>query len=70
MALEGAEGLRVLVPANQTKEQRLYITAAANSLGATSERTPVRLWISDAEGPEVPRAERVHVDTIFNGKDD
>ena len=70
MALEGAEGLRVLVPANQTKEQRLYITAAANSLGATSERTEVRLWISDVEGPEVPRAERVHVDTIFNGKED
>ena len=70
LSLEGAEGLRVLVPANETKEQRLYITAPANSLGATAERTPIRLWISDVDELVAPRAERVHQDTIFNGKDD
>ena len=69
LALEGQPGLRVLVPANQTKEQRLYLTAAANSLGAVADRTAVRLWISDVDGV-APRAERVPADTIFNGKDD
>ena len=68
LSLEGQDGLRVLVPANQTREQRLYITAAPDSLGAMSARTPVRLWISDEDGLEVPRAERVSQDTIFNGK--
>ena len=67
LSLEGEESLRVLVPANETKEQRLYITAAPDSLGATSSRTPVRLWVSDEEGMVVPRAERVSIDTIFNG---
>ena len=70
LALEGAKGLRVLVPANQTMDQRLYITAAAHSPGAENHRTPVRLWISDADGIEIPRAERIYSDTIFNGKDD
>ena len=70
LSLEGAEALRVLVPANETKEQRLYITAPANSPGATAERTPIRLWISDVDELVAPRAERVHQDTIFNGKDD
>ena len=67
MTLEGQEGLRVLVPANETRDQRLYITAAPESSGAMTGRTPVRLWISDEEGPDVPRAERVSHDTIFNG---
>jgi cytochrome c oxidase accessory protein FixG len=70
LSLEGTQGLRVLVPANETRVQRLYITAAADSPGATTERTPVRLWISDVVGPDVPRAERVARDTVFNGRDD
>ena len=70
LTLEGATGLRVLVPANETKEQRLYITAATGSQGATEERTAVRLWVTDTEELVAPRAERVHIDTIFNGKDD
>ncbi|MEO6300599.1 MAG: cytochrome c oxidase accessory protein CcoG [Paracoccaceae bacterium] len=70
LGLEGAPGLRVLVPANQTKEQRLYITAAADTPGALANRTTVRLWITDQDGPDVPRAERVARDTVFNGKDD
>ena len=67
MTLEGQEGLRVLVPANETREQRLYFTAAPESPGALAGRTSVRLWISDVDGPDVPRAERVSHDTIFNG---
>jgi polyferredoxin len=67
LTLEGSTDLRVLVPANQTKEQRLYITAAAGSHAATDKRTPLRLWIRDVEEEDAPRAERVSRDTIFNG---
>ncbi len=69
MGLEGGAGARVLVPANETKEQRLYLTAAAGTSGAEAERTAVRLWITDQDGADVPRAERVARDTIFNGED-
>jgi cytochrome c oxidase accessory protein FixG len=67
LTLEGATELRVLVPANQTKEQRLYLTAAAGSPAAKEKRTPVRLWIRDVEEEDAPRAERISHDTIFNG---
>ena len=59
--------MRVLVPANETREQRLYITAPADSLAATADRTPVRLWVTDVEDLVPPRAERVSHDTSFNG---
>lgn len=63
--LEGVEGGRVTVPANETLQQRLYIEAAPNSEAATEDRTDLRLWVSRVGG-----AERVHHDTVFNGKDD
>jgi cytochrome c oxidase accessory protein FixG len=69
LALEGTDAMRVLVPANATLEQRLYVTADAGSKAATADRTALRLWISDAQGAELPRAERVAHDTVFNGKD-
>jgi hypothetical protein len=67
LTLQGGTGLRILVPANQTLEQRLYITAAAGSPAATQKRTPVRLWIRDVEEEDAPRAERVSHDSFFNG---
>ena len=33
LTLDGAPGLKVLVPANMTKTQRLFVTAPAHSLG-------------------------------------
>ena len=63
-ALEGVEGLTVTVPANQTMSQRVYLTAAAGSEAAIADRTDVRLWI-EQEGT----TNRVHHDTIFNGKE-
>ena len=74
IALEGSDDFRVLVKANETREQRLYITAKAGTLAAGVDTLPVRLWITDAEGPglppvtEIPKAERVYKDTIFHGK--
>jgi cytochrome c oxidase accessory protein FixG len=63
-ALEGVESLTVTVPANQTMQQRVYLTAAAGSEAALADRTEVRLWIAE-EGT----TNRVHHDTIFNGKE-
>lgn len=66
--LEGEPGLRVLVPANETKTQKLYLVAAAGSVAATTTRTDLRIWIED-EGTELtPGTDRVHHDTVFNGK--
>ena len=64
IALEGTSELRVEVPPNATMEQRLYVTAAPGSPAATDDRTPLRLWIEDMGGTD-----RVHHDTVFNGKD-
>ena len=74
--LEGTEEFRVLVKANETRDQRLYITAAAGSVAAATDTLPLRLWITDADGPtlpaatEIPKAERVYKDTVFHGKAD
>ncbi len=70
LTLEGTDALRVLVKANETREQRLFVTAKADSVAASAHHMPLRLWISDADGPDVPKAERIYKDTIFNGKDD
>jgi cytochrome c oxidase accessory protein FixG len=64
LALEGVEGATVTVPANETMSQRLYLTAAPGSPAAGADRTDLRLWIAE-EGT----TNRVHKDTIFNGKD-
>jgi cytochrome c oxidase accessory protein FixG len=61
--LEGIEGLTVTVPANETMSQRVYLTAATGSEAAGQDRTEVRLWIE-----EQGTTNRVHQDTIFNGK--
>ncbi len=61
--IEGTDELRVLVPANETLDQRVHVVAAAGSDAATSDRTDLRLWIEDLGGTD-----RVSKDTIFNGK--
>ena len=53
------------VPANETMQQRVYVEAAPGSDAATEDRTDLRLWVADIEGTD-----RVHHDTVFNGKDD
>ena len=63
IALEGTPDLRVLVPANQTLTQRVYVTAPAGTPAATADRTPLRLWVED-----LGSTDRVHHDTIFNGR--
>ena len=70
LALEGTDALRVLVKANETLVQRLFVTAKAGTVAATAHHLPLRLWINDVAGTEAPKAERIYKDTIFNGKED
>ncbi|MCU9850209.1 cytochrome c oxidase accessory protein CcoG [Defluviimonas sp. WL0024] len=63
LALEGGESLEVMVPADSTLTQRLYVTAPAGTSAAKTERTDIRLWIADGKSTD-----RVNVDTVFNGK--
>ena len=70
LTLEGEDALRVRVPANETRTQRLYVTAPAGSPAATTDRTEFRLWIEDLGSDTQPGTDRVHHDTVFNGKED
>jgi len=65
LSLEGQQGQTVMVPGNATTTQRLYIVAKAGSHAAAEDRSDLRLWVED-----LASTDRVHSDTIFNGKDD
>ena len=65
LGLEGRDGLTVTVPANETMSQRIYLTAAPGTQAAGEDRTDVRIWVE-----ELGTSNRVHHDTIFNGKED
>ncbi len=64
ISLEGVDAGSVVVNANETLLQRVYITAAKGSAPATSDRTEFRLWVEDKLGDEL-----VHTDTVFNGRE-
>ncbi|MSU89605.1 cytochrome c oxidase accessory protein CcoG [Rhodobacteraceae bacterium 2CG4] len=64
LSLEGTRNPAVIVPADETFRQRLYLTAAPGSAAAAAGRTGVRLWIT-AQGGDA----RAHADTVFTGKD-
>nr|WP_245848402.1 cytochrome c oxidase accessory protein CcoG [Actibacterium ureilyticum] len=61
--LEGIDGDTVLVPADATKLQRVYVVAPAGSGPATTERTGFRFWVTDTIADE-----RAFSDTVFNGR--
>jgi cytochrome c oxidase accessory protein FixG len=67
IVLEGTDEFRVLVPANQTMTQRVYVEAPAGSAAATQHRTDLRLWIQDQGSEAQPGTDRVYQDTVFNG---
>tara|TARA_R110002110_G_scaffold19919_13_gene81565 strand:+ start:312 stop:1862 length:1551 start_codon:yes stop_codon:yes gene_type:complete len=62
--LEGNAGLlNVVVPADTTVLQRVYVTARPQDAAATSRATDLRLWVEDIEsGSRAGRA------TTFNGR--
>ena len=70
LSLDGDAELKVLVPANETKTVRLFVTAPVDSLAAGDERTDLRLWIEDVGTEAAPGTDRVSYNTVFYGKDD
>lgn len=61
--LEGSEdGISVLVPADESKLQRVYLIAPAGSAATKENRTDVRMWVSDPLEDQ-----RTFTDTVFNG---
>jgi hypothetical protein len=62
VSVEGTSELRVTVPANQTKTQRVYLVAEPGSEAANAERSEVTFWVEDRVSNE-----RVSHETIFNG---
>ena len=63
LSLEGTDGNVVTVPADQTRLQRVYVTAAPRSHAATHERSHLRLWVEDTTSTD-----RVSDETVFFGK--
>jgi len=63
LSVEGTTELRVTVPANETKTQRVYLTADPGSEAATADRSELTFWVEDRVANE-----RVSHDTVFNGK--
>jgi len=62
--VEGAGGdATVTVPPDSTLQQRVYVVAPAGTAAATTERTEIRLWITDQINEE-----RSYEDTHFNGR--
>jgi cytochrome c oxidase accessory protein FixG len=62
--LEGTSLNSVVVPANETFLQRVYVSARPNDPAATTDRTDLRFWVED-----LISGERAHKDAIFNGRE-
>jgi cytochrome c oxidase accessory protein FixG len=62
VALEGTRELSVMVPADSTQTQRVYVTAAPGTAEATGGRIPFRFWVEDLESND-----RVYANSVFNG---
>ncbi|MAC81398.1 MAG: cytochrome c oxidase accessory protein CcoG [Rhodobacteraceae bacterium] len=65
VSLEGTVYENVMVPANETMSQRVYVIAPRDADPSRADRTDIRFWIED-----LVSGERVHHDTIFNGRGD
>ncbi|MEM8774106.1 MAG: cytochrome c oxidase accessory protein CcoG [Pseudomonadota bacterium] len=61
--LEGVDGLQVMVPADETALQRVYVVAPKKSEPARAKRTELRFWVEDNVS-----GERTYQDSLFNGK--
>jgi cytochrome c oxidase accessory protein FixG len=61
--LEGTAYETVTVPADQMLNQRVYVIAPKGSAPATGGLTQFRFWVED-----ISNGDRVHKDTVFNGK--
>ena len=64
LMLEGQAAQTVTVLGNATTTQRIYVVAPSGSRAAAENRTSVRLWVED-----LGNRDRIHSNTIFNGRD-
>jgi len=63
LSLENVDVNSVVVNANETLLQRVYVTAPKGSAPATSDRTEFTVWVEDKIGEEL-----ISNDTVFNGR--
>ncbi|MFN3664162.1 cytochrome c oxidase accessory protein CcoG [Yoonia sp.] len=63
ITLEGTDQDSVIVPANETMLQRVYVAAPPGTPAASADRTDLRFWVAD----EIT-GERAFTDSIFNGR--
>ncbi len=63
LVVEGVVGSNVVVPADSTLNQRVYLEAPSGTEPATDERSDLRIWVEDTVS-----GERAYKDTIFNGR--
>ena len=61
--LEGVDSTRLMVPADASYIQRVYVTARPRDPAASLDVTTIRFWVED-----VISGERAYRDNIFNGK--
>ena len=61
--LEGTSERSLIVPANETFLQRVYVSARPDDPAASTARTDLRFWVEDRIS-----GERAHKDVIFNGR--
>ena len=63
LSREGSDFNTVMVPADTTFNQRVYLQAAPGTQAARTARTDLRLWVED-----ISNGDRAYKDTVFNGK--
>ena len=63
LELQGVEGPRVTVPANETLRQRAYLTGAPDSPANARASMPVEILATDADG-----SARAGEDSVFHGR--
>ena len=63
--LEGSPYETVMIPANSTTLQRVYLVAPSEADPTLAHRTEVRFWVED-----VSTGDRAFEDSIFNGRGD
>jgi cytochrome c oxidase accessory protein FixG len=61
--LEGTAERNIIVPANETFLQRVYVSARPIDPASTADRVDLRFWVED-----LVSGERAHKDAIFNGR--
>ena len=65
LAIEGLDGDIIEVPADQTQERRLYLTAPVGTPLAMMASQPIQLTVENLDQPA-----RATVKTVFHGRGD